>query len=586
MGDSSLFESTSFSRGFIFYNDDNGSQNSKSLWETLRQQEIEFGKKELNFLASESSNRVQMIHQGAEILRQLGKNEQNKEIDLLKTIWPNADIGNSTDYKQYTRTFNEIFQGKDHFRKVAMQIDAAIKADKDLKFRAPSMVSHFPDMFASALYHQIEDYIKKGKGTQEFITLETNDKYGWSMLIDRALSATFTKFENAVEKNHPEIYGQGADFKDLGYLLGGNNSFRKLIETELHVKDIKKYMQDFMANGLKPLKEVLDEKKKRKKDLTVTDIKFKLGLTESRARTVAGLIQEYVSVTLRTNMIKMSKENPKIRVEGRVVENRTNPTDTIMLVSESTNLSPLLKELMEAFKGNKQEDIAEQLQNFIKQSDKLEKMFLVSTSNKLYSMSHDRSFSKEAKVKNLESVFYDNFRSTGTHTPNLFTNATDLTRVMNLIYNTMKNAFLGGETEKKQVVQATKDILAMGAANLIFSDFYNVGDEASDSINTVHLFDLDNVYVPLSIILICMADAYEKNTSVDQYLRVGSFNAGEILYPSGTKDRYKIDAKENANIREAFRKQRDKAREQATFSIHFVNNFKALVEDIAKDLRA
>ena len=122
-------------------------------------------------------------------------------------------------------------------------------------------------------------------------------------------------------------------------------------------------------------------------------------------------------------------------------------------------------------------------------------------------MSHDRSFSKEAKVKNLESVLYDNFRSTGTHTPNLFTNATDLTRVMNLIYNTMKNAFLGGETEKKQVVQATKDILAMGAANLIFSDFYNVGDEASDSINTVHLFDLDNVYVPLSIILICMADA-------------------------------------------------------------------------------
>ena len=574
-----LFEATSFTRGYIFYNDENGSEHSDNLWEKLRKQEIAFGKAELNWFTSESSNKNQMILRGAATLDMLGSHEQDKEIALLQAMVPSLKI--PTDQSAYIRLFNEIYRGSEEFYKSVERIQAALDVDKNLKLRAPSLIAHYPDYFASALRDMISNSLSNEANYDKFLA---KDQELWSSLVDKAIDKAFQKLEEATDGKYTKVYGKGDDFKGIGELLKDNPFFQQLIETELHVRDVSKYIEDFVKNNMQPLARRLG-KRPRRKYLTIKDIKEEMGLTEGRARGVAGLVDEYVKQALQQAFIESSKTNPNLTASGNVVGNRTNATDTFQFVYEvDTDISTIMEELNQAFLGDRQELIATKLNNFVKHwsdPNKISQMFLVSTSNKLYSMSHNHPFSKSAKVADLRSILKEKFTSTlgiSTEVDNMFANANDTTRIMNLIYNTMNKAFL--DKDKTEVIQSLKDYLAMGAANLIFSDFYSVGDEYSNTLNMIHLFDLDGVYIPLSIILKGMAKAYEKSTSVDEYLRITSFHTGEILYPSGPVDRYKIVAGENENVRDAFRRQRDKAWEQATFSIHFVNNFKQIIADI------
>lgn len=575
-----VFEATSFSRGYIFYDNENGSIDSNNLWEKLRLSEIKYGRAELNWFTSEASNKNQMILRGAEALNQLGEDEQDKEIALLHTLVPNLEI--SKDNSSYIQIFNEIYRGKDEFKKSVLRIQAALNADKQLKLRAPSLIVHYPDYFASALRDKISNALKTETNRERLIL---KDQTLWSSLVDRAINDAFIKLESAVDGKQSDIYGRGEDFKGIGDLLSKNLFFKELIETELHISNVQNYIQDFIQNNMQPLNKKLG-KKPRRKSLTIKDIKDEMGLSEGRVRSVAGLVDEYAKSAVQEAILNSSQSNPNIKASGDVIRNRTNASDTFQLIYETdTDISPIIEDLNNAFNDSKQSNIAQNLQNFVKRwedpNNNIDKLFLVSTSNKLYSMSHNHPFSKQAKVADLRSILKDKFTSTlgGSYAEvNMFANSTDTTRIVNLIYNTMKGAFLN--SEKKQVIQSLKDYLAMGAASLIFSDFYSVGDAYSDTLNMIHLFDLNGVYIPLSVILKGMAKAYQKGTKTQEYLSITGFNTGSILYPAGHQDRYKIDAGENENIRAAFRAQREKAKEQAVFNIHFVNNFKQVIAEL------
>ena len=582
---SNIFEATSFSRGYIFYNKENGSFNPSedNIWENLRIKEIAYGEDVLSYYLTDSQRQKIRIAKGVDTLKKLGENEKQKEIALLQTINPNIDIPNGRE--EYVKIFNEIYRGKDEFIKIVNRLKNAI-ASTEGKLRAPSMIVNYPQYFASALRDNISKKIKNN--IDLFLA---NDDQLWSNLVQKSIEDGFAKLESAKETKNSAIFGVGEDYAGLGQLINHNSFFKHLIESELQIDNVRKEIKKYIEENLQAARGILNEetkKKVRRKKLTISRVTESMGLTEGRVRSIGGLLDEVVEASLAQQGIN---KNDFLQSKSEVVKNRVNATDTFNIITENIeiDISPLLEELESSFNGNKQSEIAISLRKFCdkwENPNSLDKYFLVSTSNKLYSMSHNHPFSKQANVSDLREVLKSNFTSTGggkyiTGTiDTMFTNSESTTRLINLIYNTMKGAFL--HEQKKEVIEGLKQILAMAAASLIFSDYYNVGEEASPGVNMIHLFDLDNVYIPLSVIIEGMAEAYDESSIEDpeRYIRLSNFKTGSILYPSGSEDRYHIDSGENKNIREAFRKQRDDARRNAKFTINFVNNFREIISNI------
>lgn len=582
---SNIFEATSFSRGYIFYNENNGSSNPSkdNIWENLRKSEVAYGERVLSYFLTDSQRQKNRISKGASTLKKLGKNEKQKEMALLQAIDPDISIPHGRD--EYIRIFNEIYRGKDEFIKIVNRLKNAI-ASTEKKLRAPSIIVNYPGYFASAL----RDNISKKINNNIDLFLADDDQL-WSNLIQKSIEDGFAKLENAKETKNSAIFGVGEDYAGLGQLMNHNSFFKHLIESELQIDNVKKEIKKYIEENIQAIQGNINEETKekaRRKNLTVARVTKSMGLTEGRVRSVAGLLDEVVEASLAQQKIN---ENNFLQSKSFTVGNRVNATDTINIITDiEVDISPILESLENSLNENKQFEIAISLKNFCDKWDdpkSLDKYFLVSTSNKLYSMSHNHSFSKQANVSDLREVLKNNFTSTGggkymTGTiDTMFTNSESTTRLINLVYNTMEGAFL--HEKSNEVIEGIKQILAMAAASLIFSDYYNVGEEASSTLNMIHLFDLDNVYIPLSVILEGMAEAYEESSVEDpeRYIRLSSFKTGSILYPSGSEDRYHIDAGENKNIREAFRKQRDDARRNAKFSINFVNNFREIISKIA-----
>ena len=74
-----------------------------------------------------------------------------------------------------------------------------------------------------------------------------------------------------------------------------------------------------------------------------------------------------------------------------------------------------------------------------------------------------------------------------------------------------------------------EEILAQDVAYFLFDDFETIG---KSNTNAIHIFDLDGIFFPLSVMLYGIANGIEQVITSPQIYIDFSIKSGKILYPN------------------------------------------------------
>lgn len=599
----------SFERGYIIYNNANGGDDpANNQWEALRQVEAYAGTYYFNMMKKENVLN-ETIAQGGALLELMAKAERTKEESWLRSLYGNVSF--PPDEIGYIKIINELYNGEENFSKIVTKLLQNLQRNLSTDgptLRAPSLIANYVDRFSSSLREYIIRTVTQ-EGQQGILDMLSGKSVWWDKAFKFASENGFEKIVNASHSENSKYFGEGEDYYEvleaMRQMMEENDSFSKYLQSYFHLDKVKNNLIQTLSEGKG--KKVLKYRKKNKGKLlsdqkmadllTIDTVKKNIASSESEERQLSGGVYEYVRISL----LQMLTRGLGKQALGESLGN-VNATDTTLLQADARiKITDVYQQLMAATTGNSQAEIALELKNFYQhwRSQDRKKFYVINTSNKLYTLSKDHPFKKTAKLYDLDKVLKHNFTSTKGGAQRtlpgygILTNSQSVHNLTTLVYNTMKGAFL--DEHRKEVIDSFRQVLATGAANLLFSDYYNVGDEATEGVNAIHLFDIDETYIPLSVILQGMANAYLKTGSENytRYISLAQFSTNlkdenkrtSILYPRAVsyedKD-YKKERYDGLEISEAWNKQREIARQQVTFDIRFANNFQNIIKDIAQ----
>ena len=320
------------------------------------------------------------------------------------------------------------------------------------------------------------------------------------------------------------------------------------------VKEIMK-----VAIGTTP--EKLMEEIRRQGDLLKTQ--GRVGADEAN---ISAFAAEYFGrIALEFNIKGMGTNAPKM--VSTVTKSNANTTDAIYQLSlEAGTLKPL------DFNSNTIVDKTDAIRAANETSDRLnksiEKTAIVYENTKAYliNMKDDaKTFQKfrggERKLNNILPILNEmGYNSNG--------EAEDFIR---LVRQTGKEAIYG---DKESYKQAASEELARAVGMFLFDDISTIGNSEK---NSIHIFRLSDVVLPLSYFLYQVANAMDESVTVSftgptkALYKDADYAAGKYIKKKGDKS-----AETSA---ERWQKQR-KAADNRTVAITFLKNFKALLKTL------
>ena len=142
------------------------------------------------------------------------------------------------------------------------------------------------------------------------------------------------------------------------------------------------------------------------------------------------------------------------------------------------------------------------------------------------------------------------------------------------VANAMDKAVFGDEEHR----QAILEMITQDMANFLFDDVLTVGKEMTDKGATaIHLMNLDGVYIPVSYLLLLLAEAFEQEDKKNyRDIFYPTIRYPEILYPDGGEGH----KGENKWTYEDWQRQRDDALNKITIGAHFARSFADIVKEL------
>ena len=138
------------------------------------------------------------------------------------------------------------------------------------------------------------------------------------------------------------------------------------------------------------------------------------------------------------------------------------------------------------------------------------------------------------------------------------------------IYNTMSGAI--GEGQTGSIEGELQSAIGNAIANYLFKDWNITGTYSK---NAIYLFNIGGRKVPLSYLLLSIAD------SIDATQQAAADNVSfEINLPEGILYPTPVKAKTKAEVYAYWDRQRQDAENRSTFSVRFLTNFKGVLSQI------
>jgi len=535
---------------YIFYNrlSDKGKAYS-IIWNNLYKSAMN----DFNNITYMNFNHSDIKNHG-QILINMGLQEQRKERNLINTIFNNSlneDI-ELKDYPHFINTINELIGLKDKYKTFITKLD---KVNKTKKNRAPVATSFFDSRLNTAITEITRNFILSNQSIN--LILEGN-YVAWSQLF-------YSKFEKIIDKAVNDTANQ------IGILneKDGDETkiwfeFAKLLENPTlknqFMEDVRKrYNFDNIVQSIWNW-----QRNKKSHDNTKglsTIIKKKgMNMNESAARSASGFIYEYLSAVLgETDYSK-----------GAVLKSNIAKTDTIKLYSAEINLDlqPLIQSFNDNIAGSSLEETRSQISNFYNNTlSKLDKSFIVYESAKSYSLTglDSRGFGNTGSFDELINI------------ASQIGKREQIDNLLKAFRNTMNGAI--GNNRREEVKEKIRFTLSEAIAYFLFDDWKQIGESNN---NSIHIFSLDGVLVPLSYLLIAAGKAMqetEKNSN--SFFKLSLTTPKEIKYSTPLTSE---EVGENS-IFHFWDIQREEALQNSKYSISFIKNFTKLISQLLKSMQ-
>lgn len=539
----------SWDKGYIFYQS-LSEPGRHAIWHKVYQ----------SAMSSFKNARVDLGHipSSREVSKQLialGHLEQNKERAILERIL-GFSLGRADtvqDYSDIIKGINTLYRHQSEFKALLTQIEQGRTKNRN-KERGFSAFSFFDSYFVTAFGEEIAAH-KNDPFLYNAIINQDEEAWTQRLLSDdiagRAIDKAIAKIGESTDIIDQEEYHLWTTVTRLLDEVNSelNANFKAIVRSRLPLEAAAKEaftVAKQLENGKITVKGTTGKLR------SVISAKNR----ELENRKLAGFLDELF--TGMDVVLDFSGQATSYRTTNVHPKSTVMKTDNITVFSTDVGADAgKIAKLMKKISPASLEDAARQFEAIVDRMANLSDSFFVMESAKVYSMNKFHGFQGGGARPVTQLPAY--LSQMGAHV--------DAFNFVQTILNSAPGTI--GEGEKETLRDEVSHLISVHIAQFLFDDWTGIGDSVS---NVIHVFSLDNVYIPLSFLLIGLGNAFEA-TSREEYAKV-SFSYPKLLH----------DPIKDIEVLTAWDEERIHARENTTFTVRFLTNFKTIVSDTLKSL--
>lgn len=561
----------------IAYNWGNDDNWAGQFWERRRQAVIS----KLTGSKVNYDDNLQDLRTLGERMKALGEAERQKELNLLRRALPDFDFSN-VDENQLIQKLNEVIRGKEQFEFALQRIEAAMnhggtmaKTTKEsFKGLAPSMASVFLSYLTTEMVATFNQFAQQ---------LNINDSISqWDVYLEQhfneAVDIAMRKMleESRIGQDVDKIYGDADQWRAIGetyrMLKPFQDQFKSMLRSKLNLDELKAAF----TNGENSA--ILNKAQRGIRYNGFSTYLRKNLKWDKRTASIGGSVAEFLN-TLIANMVPKGgtiTDKATVVVEGEKVR-----TDTIGVYQftvegqfDAAGLANDLNSVLTSAGGLS--DAAEGLRNFYNRNLRnLNDTFIIYTSTKNYSLGS--GFSGFHNGSNLP------LRRLPEYIDAAGISADVGQDFVYTAYNTLESAIF--EDEREDIRQNIVNILTSAAAKLMFDDWQTIG-VPNVGAQSIHVFDLDGISIPASLLFIRLGTAMMTAVSeMKTWVSVRVHLPHTVLYHPGDWRTFGSTNEEiKQGIYQKWEEQAKLAEKESEFSVKFLYNFKGLMNKLIQGI--
>lgn len=523
-------------------------------WQSL----VEVGKEEFYKINNQDSYSVSTI---ASNLIAQGRAEYAKEVRLINSIFQAgfAEEIELNEYPQFINTINSLIMEKPKYERLLNNLRTHAKGHE----RAHTAASFFESYLLQELQNSIINYIKY-HGV-ELVTSDS-DKFLQDMqtkimrdngIIDRAVKKASQMEESYEDEEAVKVW------EDIQNLIGSSQStiFKQEVYDRYKIGESLQNLWNQLSQGSLSITGKQGNKKRVKKGLSGDGLVFS---KENQVRQVAGFIEEYFISAMST------KSGKDYTIQGKTMQGNMMKTDNVLLFSMDISLDSekILSEFnLQTMGGQNLEESRQKIESFYNTTlQKLDSSFIVYQSAKNYGLGENfNGFSGDSgDINALERIGAQANSS--------------IVQTVYKLFNTISGALM--EDEHGAVNQELRNQMSELVAYFLFDDWNQIGVSNS---NSIHLFNLDGVNIPLSYLLIGLGTAIQEvDKSPSSFFEVQlSYNRKIIYEIPITKEQIK---EKGGSIYNFWNEQAETQANSFRYEVRFLRNFKGYLTQLINSI--
>jgi hypothetical protein len=505
------------------------------------------------------------LNKTAEILRKLGENELEREMNILNNHFGMKEITKPlklSDYPRFIKDINLLIGMGDNFKDYLTLLEQhsqkySQKKNSQKKPRAPVASSYFGSNFITVLNRRIIEIFKSEKIQRDIL----NDDYksfkkrvekSFDSLIVQALEKTAKTTDKLSHKEDKLIKKEIQVWQDI-VKLKNSLEFDPFKDTIY-----QRFNLDKVAEGM------FEWKKERLQEKNFSNVKSREKLSEimftneKNYRNVSGFIGEYLH-EINVDIDLMNKHTAtKVLTKNIARTDSITLYETSMEADFSKELYKELQQLDNKLVGDTLESNRKIIEDFTRNFlDKSDTSFIKYTSTKVSSLGESfekYGFGTKTKPEEIMNLL-DRAGITGTD------------NLLEVLYNTGKGAIL---EDRREIRDKVKENLIKMVAYILFDDWESFG-EGQENRQVIHIFNLNKVMVPLSYLLIAMSDAIENtDRNLNKVFSI-QLSAPKIHFDPPIK------VSKDKTMKKFWEEQAVYAKNNTKLTIQFIRNFKTLI---------
>lgn len=501
-----------------------------------------------------------------------GLKEREKEIGLLQTVNFKQIPINEKDYTKYINALNKVIGMRDDYENL-LKLAKTKATGKELgRGMATFLGEYLLTSLNQNLKKMIQPEIEEKNG--EFVVTEK-----WKTQIEKCVKDSVYEAVLKVSNQTENIDGEEVLLwkRSLAPILENKDAydfFEKTLLTTYHLDTIIDTLVNYINGTGKFTKTTTGGKEK---NLTFREVVGKhMKIEKKSGRTKAGFINEF-SALMNDGIQIDILSGKKVNIKSEVARSNIPTIDSVTLYDTtfSIDMDKIISEIsINALSGLDKIDVANNLQKYIdKNLSKLEGLFVEFTNTKLYSLGDSFDSRGFGGGSTSFSVADEIFKKWG------YKNTGEL---IGLLKNCAEGAI--GYRYKKVIEQNMTLMLSQHVAKFLFDDWEQIGVSGP----FVHIFNLNQIKVPLSYLLITMGKALSEAATyyeISQYFSV-VIKAPKILYPLKvgiTSDGQIDESTKDFNMKAYWDHQAEKGM-LGTIETRFLANFKTLLNELIDNL--